>query len=155
MCLQVALHGPRGEAHHANEQALYGWERLPDYEQALATAERFVAELPPDADVSKLAFAHYMRMRALAWNQRYPEAAEAGHRLVGEFAPHADDPAVRTISAAALIRTAAYHARAGDPSAGLDLLSTVEAAYPDRFADWVALSRTWISQMLENGEGGS
>lgn len=147
--LQVTLHNHRTDAHYATEQALYGWARVKDYTQALATAERFLAELGPDAEVSKIAFAEYMRVRALAWNKRYVEAAQAGMALKQQFAPHDNDGRVRTICAASLIRAAGYYSHAGDPQTGLDVLDTVDRLYPHQHTDWVVTWRERITRSLE------
>ena len=128
--LEVALTGGEGDAHYATEKAVFGYGILQRREEALQTAEEFLTQLIlAQAESSKVAFAQYMKMQALAWNKRFEEAIDLAFQIDSE---HADSPraVVERIRVAALLRASGYYARIGQAEAGHNLLDTIQARHP-------------------------
>lgn len=128
--LEVALTGGEGDTHYATEKAVFGYGILQRREEALQTAEEFLTQLIlAQAESSKVAFAQYMKMQALAWNKRFEEAIDLAFQIDSE---HADSPraVVERIRVAALLRASGYYARIGQAEAGHNLLDTIQARHP-------------------------
>ncbi len=151
--LEVALTGSEGDAHYATEKAVFGYGMLQRRDEALQTAEEFLTQLIlAQAEPSKVAFAHYMKMQVLAWNKRFQEAIDLALQIDSE---HADSPraVVERIRVAALLRAAGYYARIGQAGAGHALLDTIQARHPTgEFDDSVDSFRS-VVQRYTAGQG--
>lgn len=151
--LEVALTGSEGDAHYATEKAVFGYGILQRREEALQTAEEFLTQLTlAQAEPSKVAFAHYMKMQALAWNNRFEEAIDLALQIDSEYAGSAR-AVVDRIRVAALLRAAGYYARIGQADAGHALLDTIQARHPTgEFDDSVDSFRS-VVQRYTAGQG--
>lgn len=129
--LNLARGGGVGEAHHATEAAVEAYRDLGLHAKALGKAEEFLATLQADGSEDKVAFAQYMRARALAWNKRYAEAIQAVEVLDAQYGA-SDSPAIKPVCAHAIVFASAYHVWNGDLSSASNVLDEAERRYPDR-----------------------
>lgn len=145
--LQAAQAAEGGKAHYAIEQAPLIFRELRLPAEALTAAETVLAQISPQGSPSKTAFAEYMRMRALAWNDRWDEAAQVALQLDRDYGAYGDAD-LQEIRVAALVRASSYFTWAGDPATGLTLLDDVVARYPGRYTKWIGPYRRLCTQSL-------
>ncbi len=151
--LEVAMTGSEGDAHYATEKAVFGYGIFQRREEALQTAEEFLTRLIlAQAEPSKVAFAQYMKLQALAWNSRFEEAIDLAFQIDSE---HADSPraVVERIRVAALLRASGYYARIGQAEAGHNLLDTIQARHPTGEFDESLHSFRAVIQRYAAGKG--
>lgn len=130
--LEAARSNDAGHAHYAIEQAILTFRELGLQAEALTASDTILAQIRTQGSPSKTAFAEYMRTRALAWNNRFAEAAELAVQLDRDYQAYPDADLQET-RVSALIRASAYFTWAGDPASGLGVLNTVADRYPGQY----------------------
>jgi tetratricopeptide (TPR) repeat protein len=137
-----------GDAHYAIEQAVMAYRPLNLNQQALATADSILEQLGADAPPTRIAFARYMRVRALAWNRRFAEAAALATQMQQDYSSYPDQD-IREICFAAIVRGSTFAALAGDPAGGMAMLDRLQASEPHRHDDWIEDSRRVCNRRMQ------
>jgi len=131
--LAVVRNDAASEAHGAIEATVTTSIRVMRCADALTSAEACLDEAEHTGDASKIAFATYMRVQALAANGRYAAAALATEALYARFGTSQQSD-VQEICAFALTQGIECYRRAGDSTAAWRLLGELEVRWSGRFS---------------------